>query len=66
MTVRLKPTGARNGQLIYVSDDGVHVVRREMEYGQDYVYRTTENIQSLIVDMDPDKEALYARNGLSE
>ena len=66
MTIKLNPFGARNGQLIYTSDDGVHVVRRELEYGQDYVYRTTENLQSLIVDMDSDKEALYARNGLSE
>lgn len=67
MLIKLKPTAARNGQLIYSDELGTHVVRREMEAMQNYVYRTnTGSVMGLKVDEDENKEALYARNNLVE
>ena len=58
----LAPKGSRTGQLIYTDETQEHVVRREMDYDQKFVYRH----MGKFIDCSYSKEELYERNNLKE
>lgn len=67
MPIKMKPVASRSGQLIYSDETENHIVRREKEAMQSFVYRrNTGSMHGLKIDEDHDKEALYKRNDLVE